>query len=256
MEKFLFLRLACFIMLLPFFSSAQEYAVFKASGKPTLTEGSKTLPITKGAILKTGKVSLSNKDALVMVNNKGNVFEIAAPGKYAIEEFPKHQKKNPDENFSAKYFSYVWRQISQEETTRTHTGNVYRESLIDILNIPADSASIFKNEVTFTWQPQKNSGQYYFFLKNKETKTISKMKIGGNSITLYPGSNLLEKGETYYWGVATTEYPDFTRIKMNQLNYLNNEQFENKKEEMSKLVGNLKSIGFSESEIAEQLCQY
>lgn len=256
MEKFLFFRITCLLIFLPFTASAQEYAVFKTTGSPNLIEGSKTLPIAKGSLLKSGKVSLLNEDALIMVNNKGEVFEIVAPGNYAIVDFGKHKKENSKENFSNQYFSYVWKQMSKKEAVQTHTGNVYRDALVDILITPLDSTSTFKNEVTFTWQPQKNVEQYYFFLKNKETKTISKMKLGGNSLTLYVGSNLLKKGNTYYWGVATTEYPDFTRIKMNQLNYLNGEQLEIKKEEMNKLVEDLKLIGFSETEIEEQLCLY
>src|SRR5690606_17019437 len=120
----------------------------------------------------------------------------------------KYRKEKSEESFTSKYFSYVWRQMSQEEKSRTHTGNVYRDALIDILVMPADSVSIFKNEVVFTWEAQQDTDQYYFFLKNQQTKTFSKIKLGGNSITLYPGSNLLEKGSAYSWGVATTEYPD------------------------------------------------
>lgn len=256
MEKFLFLRLALFFILLPFSVNAQEYAVFRTSGSPIYIEGTKSVPIAKGSLLKAGKVTLASKDALVMVNNKGEVFEINDPGSYAVPNFGKFRKENSEENFTNKYFSYVWKQMSQKETTQTHTGNVYRDALVDVLKTPVDSTSIFKNEVRFSWETQKNNQQYYFFLENREAKTISKMKISGNSLTLYAGSNLLEKGNTYYWGVATTEYPDFTRIKMNQLNYLSNDQFQMRKKEIEALTQDLRKMGLSENEIDEQLCQY
>ncbi|AFL79894.1 hypothetical protein Aeqsu_0381 [Aequorivita sublithincola DSM 14238] len=256
MEKFLLLRLACILLLLPSMVNAQEYAVFKTTGTPNLSEGSNTLPISKGILLKTGKVELKNDDTLILINNFGEVFEIDSPGSYAVIDFENHKKESSKENFSSQYFSYVWKQINKKEATQNHTGNVYRDALIDVLVTPLDSTSIFKNDVTFSWQSNKKDEQYYFFLKNNETNTVSKIKVGCNSLTLYVGSNLLEKGNTYYWGVATTEYPDFTRIKMNQLNYLNSEQFETKKEEFNELTESLTEIGLTKTEISEQLCQY
>ena len=256
MEKFLFFRIAILAVLLPFAANAQEYAVFKTSGTPNLVAGTSTTPISKGSILTTGSVSLAQQDAIVMLNNKGDVFEINAPGNYTVAAIANHKKTAEEENFSSQYFSYVWRQMSSKSATKTHTGNIYRDAFLNVLILPVDSASVYKNEVVFTWEKLKNTDQYYFFLKNKETKTVSKMKVNGNSLTLYPGSNLLQKGNTYYWGIATIEYPDFTKIKMNQLNYLNEEQFKSKKEEFAKIIESLKAMGFKNAEIEAQMCQY
>src|SRR5690606_17927309 len=136
-----------FLLFLPSLVNAQEYAVFKTTGSPNRSEGSNTVPISKGILLKTGKVELKNDDTLILINNLGEVFEIDSPGSYAIIDFENHKKEISNENFSSQYFSYVWKQINKKEATQNHTGNIYRDALIDVLVTPQDSISIFKNDV-------------------------------------------------------------------------------------------------------------
>lgn len=256
MEKLLS-RLGFLLILFPVLSSAQtKYAVFEVKGAPMHTEASKKATVAKGAVLKTGEVSLKNEDQLTLLNNKGEVFQLKSPGKYAVSSFEKHKMNEEKEGFSSKYFAYVWREINSAESSKTNTGNIYRDGLLDILISPADSISTYKNKVVFTWSPVEKGSPHYFFLKNKATNAITKMKVEGESLTLFAGGNLLEKGNVYEWGVSDEEYPDFTRIKMNQLNYLDKTAYDTKKAELDSFVKNLRKLGFNEKEITEKLCTF
>lgn len=256
MEKLLS-RLRFLLILFPLICNAQsKYAVFEVKGSPIHTEASKKGTLTKGAVVRAGEVSLKNEDQLTLLNNKGEVFQLKSPGKYAVSNFEKFKMNEGKEGFSSKYFAYVWREINSEENTKTNTGNIYRDGLIDILISPADSISTYMNKVVFTWAPIEKASAHYFFLKENATNSITKMKVEGDSLTIFVGGNLLKKGNVYSWGVSNEEYPDFTRIKMNQLNYLDKNTYDTKKAELDSFVKNLRKLGLSEKEITEKLCTY
>lgn len=236
--------------------SAQEYAVFKTKGAPVLVLKNTTKPIKKGAVFSEGNLILKAKDTVVLLDTKGLMYQLDQAKKYTVSEVEKYQKDEDKEGLSKKYFSYVWKQINDKNRTKNHTGNVYREGIMDLLTTPLDSTSIAANEINFVWNENPKEEFTYFFLKKMKDNTMVKVKIKGNSITLYQNNSLLVKGESYAWGIAYEKYPDFNRVKFNSFDYLNQFQEEELTKNYFTVIEALKSNGFTSEEIKESLCEY
>ncbi|GHC55434.1 hypothetical protein [Ulvibacter litoralis] len=236
--------------------SAQEYAVFKTKGAPVLAIKNTTKPIKKGAVFSEGNLILKAKDTVILLDTKGLMYQLDQAKKYTVSEVKEYQKDEDKEGLSKKYFSYVWKQINDKNRTKNHTGNVYREGIMDFLITPLDSTAIAANEINFVWNENTEETYTYFFLKNKRNNTMVKIKTEGTSITLYQNNSLLVKGESYAWGIAYEKYPDFNRVKFNSFDYLNQFQEEERSKDYFIVIEELKSNGFSSEEIDESLCEY
>lgn len=255
MEK-LFSQLKWVFLFLPVFMSSQEYAVFKVKGTPDNVLENRTVKITNGNTITEGKITLKKDESLLLIADSGELYQMEKPGTYDFNDIAKFHKKSEDSRFSSKYLKYVWQQVTEKEKTKTHTGNVFRDGLIDILEYPADSASVFGHRVQFEWEPDSDAKQHYFLLRNNTTGDILKLLVEGKSLVLYEENKVLQKGNSYSWSVSDIEFPDMTRIKINRLNFLSREQYNEKTAEFTDFIETLKSTGHSQQEIDEVLCSY
>jgi len=254
MEK-LFLSISiCFA--LAHSAAAQQYAVFNTKGAPNYVVKGAQKPLKKGTVLTQGSIVLAKTDTLLLLDTGGLLYQLDQAKTYAYSDVKNYEKKANKEGLSKKYFSYVWRQMKSKDQTKNHTGNVYRDGIMDLLTMPADSASIASNAIHFEWEENPEKEYSYFFLKNTETESLSKFKIKGNSITLYPDNTLLIKGTSYTWGIAYEKFPDFNRIKFNQFNYLTESDYQETKKEYYSIIEELKTQGFTPAEIEDTLCSY
>lgn len=254
MEK-LFLSLAVWVCAISL-SMGQQYAVFNLKGAPNQEVNGVQQPVKKGAILTEGNLVLAQADTLMLLDTSGQLFQLDQAKTYAYADVKDYAKQSNKEGLSKKYFSYVWRQMQRKDKTKNHTGNVYRDGVMDLLLVPADSTSIYQNSIHFEWEENPSKEYTYFFLKNTETEALSKLKIKGNSITLYPDNTFLVKGNSYSWGIAYEKFPDFNRIKFNDFDYLTEDQYQESIKEYYSVIEALKAEGFNEAEIHETLCNY
>lgn len=256
MEKLFLSVIVVFLVATSTPLNAQEYAVFKTKGSPELALKNTTKPIKKGAVFSEGHLVLKAKDTVLLLGTEGLMYQLDKAKKYAVSEVKNYQKDEDKEGLSKKYFSYVWKQINDKNRTKNHTGNVYREGIMDFLISPLDSTTIASNEINFVWNENTKEEYTYFFLKNLKDNTMVKVKLKGNSITLYQNNSLLVKGESYAWGIAYEKYPDFNRVKFNSFDYLNQFQEEELTKDYFTVIETLKTQGFTSEEIKEALCEY
>ncbi|PVW14533.1 hypothetical protein [Marixanthomonas spongiae] len=256
MEKLFFSRLMFIFFLASLSTQAQEFIVYKTEGSPTNTIDSSTKTLKKGALVKSGTIELLKDNKVLFVDQEGRLYELNDTGKYNVPEIKSYPKPFDEDTFSKKYFTYVWKQLKGAENTKQHTGNVYRDNLLDILIEPKDSIRIFSNEITFSWNEKKPNEYYYFFLRNNTTNTLSKIGVYGNSITLFVDDVLLTKGNSFAWGVSQKEFPNFTQIKFNAFKYLTAADYEREKNEITKLTENLLQLGLTQKQIDQELCDF
>ncbi|WP_339700194.1 hypothetical protein [uncultured Marixanthomonas sp.] len=256
MEKLLFSRVIYILFFTSLTIQAQEYVVYKTKGTPINKVENTTKSLKKGTLVNNGAIEISQENMALFIDKAGALYELADAGSYKISEIKSHPKPIDDGAFSKKYFTYVWKQLKGAENTKQHTGNVYRDNLLDILVTPKDSIRVFSNDVTFSWDEKNPSAYYYFFLRNNTLNTLSKIGVHGNSITLFVDDVLLTKGNSFSWGVSQEEFPNFTQIKFNTFKYLTTADYEREKEEIENLSGNLSRLGLSQEEIDKELCQF
>lgn len=256
MEKLFISLISCLLFLSSFSVKAQEYAVFKCNGYSTNTVNKTEKIIRKGNIINKGVISVIEKDTILLLDTNGVFYQLDTDKNYDVSEVSKYQKQKSEEEFSKKYFSYVWKQMRNKDLTSNHTGNVYRDDKINVMISPTDSISIYKNEVVFTWEENKEKEFSYFFLKNINDNTMTTIKVKGNNLSLFSDNKLLVKGKFYSWAIAYEKYPAFDRVKFNSFEYLTQEQYTNSLMKFNSIDEDLKKLGYTNTEIKQFICEY
>jgi hypothetical protein len=256
MEK-LFFSILVYLTFSPFLTlGAQEYAVFKSNGESKNILKNKEKAIINGSIISEGIISVVVNDTILLLDNNGVFYQLDTVNKFSLTEIIKYEKQQISEGFTQKYFSYVWSQIRNKNQTSNNIGNIYREDLINELISPMDNVSIFNNEIEFTWKNNTKHEYSYFFLKNTSKNTMFIIKTKGNSLSLFTDNTLLVKGNSYSWAIAYKKYPTFNRVKFNEFHFLTEDDFNKSLQKYASVKENLKTLGYSNSEIELLICKY
>lgn len=258
MAKLFFSRLVVVLILLSYsYNYAQvEYGVFKVKGTPKQVDDlGHSISLQKGMFFSKGYLIMEANEEIILVDKVGVLYTITEPGSYRKSSIVDYKKSIDDASFNKKYFSYVWKQMLQKDKTQEHTGVVYRNSKMDFINFPLDSTLIYKEKVTFSWKNKKET-TYYFHLKNISDNTITKFELDGSKITLFADGNILKKGQPYEWTLSTEAYPDLITLEYFKFNLLTSSEYEQKMIEMEQFISDLKFLEYTDSEIAETLCDY
>lgn len=256
MEKLFLSLITSLLFLLSFTIKAQEYVVFKSNGNSINIVNNSEKKIKKGNVITQGIVSVKAKDTLLLLDDNGTFYQLYTDKKYNFSEISSYLKLQTEEGFSKKYFSYVWKQMKNEDKTPVHTGNVYRKDRINVLVSPLDSTNIYKNEVQFFWKENTKQEYSYFFLKNDSNNTTSVIKIKGTSLSLFTDNNMLVKGYSYSWGIAYEKFPAFERIKFNSFNFLTKEEYLKEQLKLKPIIEDLKILDYTNNQIKQFLCEY
>lgn len=246
------LGFVCFLLLSNLAMAQNSFYVFKKTGQPFF---SMDLPVQRGAVFKnTDTLTLKELDTVFLINKLGQLFELKEPRTYAYNSLHRYRKQSADDSFSAKYFSYVWKQFTNQQESRQQPGVVYREERNIKLSQPMDSIKWYVPEIMFTWQNRTDTLNTYFHLQDMETKHITKIGTTSNSLVLYRDNLILKSGRSYRWTVTTTPFPDFNEVKFNSFELLTNEAYLELKKEMEALTLALQILGFSEGDIKTAIC--
>ena len=259
MEKLLFSKLILITCII-FYSqsySQDSYCVFKSEGTPIANN--KTA-LKKGNILKQNDiVKLKVNESILMVDEKGALYKLenkqSTLKEYPYVEFSNYKIDQDVSSFSKKYLSYVWKRFSKGDDTGEHTGVVFRNNLLTLIQEPSDSVEIYRPEINFSWIPKNSKEtQNYFLLKEKGKDHINKIGVNGNSILLFADKVTLVPGKDYLWTVSTSKYPDLDSTKFYSFKLLNKENFNEAIKKYSSFISDLESIGLSKTEIKQILC--
>lgn len=254
MEKLFILRIVgivCFSCSLSFGQS--NYYVYKKEGKPVLNT---IKNLERGGLFsESDTLFMAAQDYVLLVNESGELFEINKPNKYAYSAIVDYKRKFESNSFSKKYFTYVWKQFTNQLKRKQQAGVVYREERNIELVSPVDSLRLFSPEVRFTWQNRTDSTEVFFFLRNLNTKHLAKIGLKGNTMVLNLDNFILKSDETYEWSLATEPFPNLNELKFNRLDLLSKAKYEKLKTDMNAIVKVFTILGYSESDVKKAICQ-
>ncbi|WP_396636082.1 hypothetical protein [Maribacter sp. R77961] len=230
----------------------EDYFVFKVSGAPMLNN-SKLLK--RGSIFtKPNSIQIKEQDTVFLINKLGELFELNRPNTYLTKSIENFRKKSERSSLSIGYFSYVWKQFSNQKEIRQRPGVVYREERNIKLSEPMDSIRFNVPAIEFSWKNNTDISKVYFHLQDLDNNHISKIGTATNSITLYRDNVLLQSGRSYKWAVTTQAFPDFGKLEFNSFELLTKEAYEKLKIKMRTLKKALLVLGFSEEDIKMAIC--
>jgi len=256
MGRLFFSRLVgCIILFVLGFNygfAQKNYFVFKKMGRPVFNIND---PVLRGSVFDDSDVlKLHNKDTVYLVDELGELFELKEPKEYEYSSIVEYRKKENIDSFTRKYFSYVWKQFTNQQKTRQRPGVVYREDRSIKLLSPIDSVKYYLPDIKFMWKNNTDSTKVFFHLEDQLTKHIFKIGLAGNEIHLYRDHFILENGHKYKWAVTKEPYPNFKEVKFNSFELLDKAVYLVLKEEMETLTIALKLLGFSDEDIKTAIC--
>lgn len=229
-----------------------NYYVFKKSGQPFFNMN---ISLQRGGIFSTtDTLTLRKQDTVFLINRLGELFELKEPGAYAFSRLRSHRKLSSDDSFAKKYFSYVWKQFTNQQEIRQRPGVVYREKRNIELLSPMDSIRWYVPEIEFLWNNKTDAVTTYFHLQDLDSKHFTKIGTTSSSLVLYRDNVILKSGKNYRWTVSTEPFPDFNGVKFNSFQLLTRDAYVQLKQEIDTLIVALKLLGFSEKDIKKAIC--
>ena len=247
-----------FIFLLSSICIAQEnFIVFKVDGTPILKHNDTLRSISKGSLLNNNsRVTLKNSDSFLMIDKAGSLYNVDKTGDYAYADLQKIPADVDDTSFTKKYFTYVWKQFTNNTNTRSKGGVVYRVDNNSLMFQPTDSVKIYFPEVRFVWKKGKEKDKtYYFILKDLKTNSITKIGTTDNNVTLFVDNNILKRDNSYEWTVSETKYPNLDKVPFYNFELINTEEFKKLQAEINNITTDLQKLGFTPEEIKVMLCE-
>ena len=243
----LFCSLLCNLLV-----GQNSYFVFKKTGNPFLND--KKLLERGSLFTSSDTLYMAEKDSILLVGQAGELYEINSPNAYVFEDVGNYKKELDTDSFTQKYFTYVWKQFTNQYKKKQEAGVVYREERnIEILE-PMDSVKMHSPEIRFSWKNKTDIEEVYFMLKELETGHLTKIGVTGNTVLLHMDNQLLRPGKKYSWAVATTSFPNLKELKFNRLDVLTIEEHDDLKHEIKTVMATLQVLGFSENEIRQAIC--
>jgi hypothetical protein len=255
MARIFFSRLAITVLVLFFAQmvvAQNSYYIFKKSGNPIFNIDT---PAERGTFFnENDTLKLKTSDYVMLVNQKGELFELNTPNKFTIKEILAYKLKIEYTSFTRKYFTYVWRQFTNNRKSKQEAGVVYREGRDILLKTPIDSAKIYKPIAWYVWENKTGNNLLYFFLKDIESGHLTKIGTTSDSLLLHVDNLLLVPGKSYEWSVTSSAFPNLNQLKFNALKVLNEKEYLEVKKEVAILIKTFKILGFSEKEIQQVIC--
>lgn len=253
-KKFLFV----YIIFGYFSLNAQNnFYAYKVEGNPRMILNDTLKKISKGSkIPENAVIQLNNSDHLLFINDSGELFKLNIAGRFLYDDLKNILPVKDKSSFTKKYFSYVWKQFTNNNSTKIKTGVVYRIDNIVLMQQPADSIKIYFPEIQFSWNRDKEKDEtLYFILKEKKSNHITKIGTKSTTVTLFIDNRLLKRGKEYEWTVSKTKYPNFEKTKFYHFELLDSKKFKAIQEELSELTKDLEKLGFSQTEIKKMICE-
>jgi hypothetical protein len=230
----------------------ESYFVFQKSGTPILnTEFS----VKRGEIFgRLDTLVIKKSDTVFLINAMGEVFELNSPASYTYGSINNYKKKSDRKSLTIGYFTYVWKQFSNQKESRQRAGVVYREERKITLTKPMDSIQWYVPEIEFSWINNTNSEIVFFHLQQENSEHITKIGTSSNSLILYRDNVILRNGMQYKWAVTKEAFPNFGTIGFKSFKLLTKAQYTEFKAKMKALSKGLELLGFSEKDIRNAIC--
>lgn len=229
-----------------------SYYVFQKEGNPFFN-GNKTAE--RGSpFASSDTLHIAEKDYILLVDKAGELYEMTEPNTYLVADVGNYKRQLEKDSFTKKYFTYVWKQFTNQYKKKQEAGVVYREERIIQMVEPIDSVKLYAPEIRFSWNNKTDTDEVFFMLKDLETNHLTKIGTTGNTLLLHLDNQLLKPGKQYEWALAETSFPNLKELKFRQLNVLTKEANEKLKTELGTLIAAFRLLGFSDFQIKQAIC--
>ena len=211
-------------------------------------------PLNKGDFLNAkSTVYLNAPSAVTLINSEGEAFNIEKVGTYSFANILSHKAIEDQKSLTSKYFKMIWDELLKRDSGKTIIGGVFRGDVL--MEYPVDSTKTASSKLTFKWQKDTDSTQYFVFIKDITSESIYKFATNGNTLTLYKNNPIFSEGVDFEWSVSTSEFPNLKNIPFNRFTLIERGDYENLKTNFSDLIVDLKALGLSDVEIEDSLCE-
>lgn len=245
-------------LLLLFFCCAlavqgqNSLVVFKTEGRPMLKVKDSLKTLSKGSeIAKDAIISLKEAENVLAIDELGNCYKTNRTGDYTFTDLLNSPTTADNSSFTKKYLTYIWNQFTNQNTTKSKTGVVFRNDNFTLLQ-PTDNVKFFAPEIEFVWNIDAEVS--YFMLKDLSSSHITKFGVSGNSLTMFVDNVILTKGNSYEWTVSDKKFPNLEETEYFSFSILTNEEFAALKSDLDAFKTDLSAIGFSTEEIKQLMC--
>ncbi|WP_411894868.1 hypothetical protein [Winogradskyella sp. A2] len=251
--KILLLGLICSNMSL---AQKNHLFVLKFEGEPNIIHNDTTQIVTNGSVIKKkSKLVMHRDDVAVLINNKGDVFELYQTGTFKHKDLLKLSPKKNNNSFSRNLINYYWKEFTNTMNKGySKSGFVYRGDYVNLLQ-PLDSTTLHSGEIKFEWTAIENKTKpYYFILREKDAEKVTKIGTHDTAISLFIDDINLSYGKSYEWTVVESKYENLDKLDYSTFNLLSKSAYQSKQEELATLSDFLKSLGYKPEEIKTMLC--
>ena len=201
---------------------------------------------------KKDNIKLSSKSKLILIDDKGSVFELNKPGSYTFSSILKNKKNTESSGLTAKYFSFIWTELTNEKKEKKAIAGVFRGDVL--MQYPPNNASIGGLKVVFKWNNDLESSQY-LLICNMKDELLLKIETNSNEMGFYLDNEIFENEKDLKWAVTNDEFPNLKNIPFYSFKTLTYDEFEQIKKEHQSLIDELISLGLTQEEINETFCE-
>jgi hypothetical protein len=250
-KSFVIIVCCCFAFSL---SAQDSLCVFNLKGSAYSKIKSSFQPISKGMFITEKSTLLVNESSeITTINSKGEAYQISNAGEYKYSKILEHNTLKNAKGLTSKYLKLIWNELLKKNSGKTIIGGVFRGDIL--MEFPIDSASVASSKLTFKWKIDEETSQYYFFIKNIETDELIKFATNGSELSLYKDHSIFSEGDDFEWTVSTSEYPNLKNMPYYTFSLIDRAAYEALKANYKVLISDLKTIGLSDSEIENSLCE-
>jgi len=253
MEKNYYSLILVFLLTTQMFFAQEPLCVLKATAE-IFSSNSPSKALRKGTLVNAKDVvTLQKGSSLSLINKKGELYKVEQAGKYSYNQLVKHKVENDKSSLTSKYLEYLWEEMTQSAGSETIIGGVFRGE--NLMRYPIDSSLISGSKITFKWDIDSLNTSYYIFIKNIETNTMLKIVTNGSMLSLYKDNPIFSEGTDFEWYVDTEAFPNLDNKTFYIFSLIDRNTYQNKKEEYKDFTSDLKTVGLTDQEIEEILCE-
>lgn len=230
----------------------EHYCVFKIEGTPMLND---SIPLKKGVFVNSGQfLKLSEDDEVVLLDEAGAIYELDKKMYIPFENIEKFTKRPEQTSFTLKYLKFIWKKLWENEE-KDKIGVVFRASFSNKLLKPADSVSMYSNEIVFKWQEIESNELIYVFIRNLNDDALMKIATNGNTLILPIDNTFLTNDNSYHWSVSTEPEPEIESLNFYAFDLLSDKSLALRMDELKGVEEEFKALGFTEEEIKKTFCE-
>jgi len=251
MEKSI-IRLVVILLFIPIKSfTQQDMYVFNTKGLVFVEINNTDSKLSKGDLIyKNNKIILLKDAKLTAINKRGKTYSLNQEGEYNYKDLIKRKESNYS-RLTTRFFKYIWKELFNTNKRESVIAAVYRGD--ELMEEPKDSTIVEGYRINFEWRSHGENANYYFILRNKQTKGIFKISTNATKMSMDKNNPIFDKGCEFEWAVVLNYPDDYDKIYF--FSFMEASKLEELKKKHNGFVTDLKELGLDDFSINQILCK-